>query len=39
MAERASSLGTREVAGASHASSVSVPDAVAATILEAVDAL
>ena len=36
MAERANSKGTREVAGASHAISVSQPDAVAATILEAV---
>jgi len=36
MAERANSKGTREIAGASHAISVSQPDAVAATILEAV---
>ncbi|GAA1441720.1 alpha/beta fold hydrolase [Leifsonia poae] len=38
-AERASSRGTREVAGASHAISVSRPDAVAESILEAVSAL
>jgi pimeloyl-ACP methyl ester carboxylesterase len=37
LAERAGSLGTREVAGASHALSVSCPDAVAETILAAVD--
>lgn len=37
-AERAGSQGTREVAGASHAISVSNPDAVAATILDAVAA-
>jgi pimeloyl-ACP methyl ester carboxylesterase len=36
MAERASSRGTREVDGASHAVSVSQPEAVADTILEAV---
>jgi pimeloyl-ACP methyl ester carboxylesterase len=36
MAGRANSKGTREVAGASHAISVSQPDAVTATILEAV---
>ncbi|KQM82577.1 alpha/beta fold hydrolase [Agromyces sp. Leaf222] len=35
-AERASSLGTNEIAGASHAVSVSQPQAVAAAILEAV---
>lgn len=35
-AERASSLGTNEIAGASHAVSVSQPEAVAATILDAV---
>jgi pimeloyl-ACP methyl ester carboxylesterase len=35
MAERAGSLGTREVAGASHAIAVSQPDTVAAAILEA----
>lgn len=39
MAERASAKGTREIAGASHAVGVSDPDAVAATILDAVDAL
>lgn len=39
MAERASSKGTREVAGASHAVGVSNPDTVATTILDAVDAL
>jgi len=38
LAERADSRGTREVAGGSHAISVSHPDAVAATILEAVAA-
>ena len=38
-AERAGSRGTREVAGGSHALSVSQPAAVAATILEAVDAV
>jgi pimeloyl-ACP methyl ester carboxylesterase len=38
-AERASSRGTREVAGGSHALSVSQPGAVAETILEAVAAL
>ncbi|WP_141585771.1 alpha/beta fold hydrolase [Actinomadura sp. WMMA1423] len=37
MAERASSRGTREIAGASHAVAASQPDAVAASILEAVD--
>ena len=37
-AERASSRGTTEIAGASHAVGVSQPDAVAATILEAVNA-
>ncbi|MFA1547900.1 alpha/beta fold hydrolase [Actinomadura chokoriensis] len=36
MAERASSRGTREVAGASHAIAASQPDAVAGTILDAV---
>jgi pimeloyl-ACP methyl ester carboxylesterase len=36
MAERANSKGTREIAGASHAITVSQPDAVAATILDAV---
>jgi pimeloyl-ACP methyl ester carboxylesterase len=35
MAERASSRGTREIAGASHAIAASQPDAVAASILEA----
>ncbi|WP_433287053.1 alpha/beta fold hydrolase [Pseudonocardia sp. CA-142604] len=34
MAERAGSRGTREIAGASHALSVSCPDAVAAAILD-----
>ncbi|MEV6415263.1 alpha/beta hydrolase [Kribbella sp. NPDC051718] len=38
-AERAGSRGTREVAGGSHALSVSQPAAVAATILEAVAAV
>lgn len=38
-AERSNSRGTHEVEGASHAISVSKPDHVAATILEAVDAL
>jgi pimeloyl-ACP methyl ester carboxylesterase len=38
-AERASSRGTTEIAGASHAVGVSQPDAVAATILEAVNAV
>ncbi|WP_328324938.1 alpha/beta hydrolase [Kribbella sp. NBC_00382] len=38
-AERAGSRGTREVPGGSHALSVSQPAAVAATILEAVDAV
>jgi pimeloyl-ACP methyl ester carboxylesterase len=35
VAERASARGVREIAGASHALSVSRPDAVAETILEA----
>jgi hypothetical protein len=39
LAERAGSKGTREVAGASHALSVSNPDAVSATILDGVAAL
>jgi pimeloyl-ACP methyl ester carboxylesterase len=39
LAERAGSKGTRDVPGASHALSVSGPDAVAATILDAVAAL
>jgi pimeloyl-ACP methyl ester carboxylesterase len=39
MAERAGSRGTRVVAGASHAIGVSHPDAVSATILEAVTAM
>ena len=39
VAERAGAKGTREVAGASHALSVSNPDAVAATILDALAAL
>jgi pimeloyl-ACP methyl ester carboxylesterase len=38
MAERAGARSTRELAGASHAISVSEPDAVVATILEAVAA-
>jgi pimeloyl-ACP methyl ester carboxylesterase len=38
-AERAESRGTNELAGASHAVSVSQPDAVAATILDAVRAV
>jgi pimeloyl-ACP methyl ester carboxylesterase len=36
LAERAGAKGAREIAGASHALSVSAPDAVAETILEAV---
>lgn len=39
MAERAGSRGTTEIAGASHALSVSHPAEVAATIIEAVDAV
>ena len=39
MAKRANAKGTREIAGASHALSVSEPDAVVASILEAVDAV
>jgi pimeloyl-ACP methyl ester carboxylesterase len=39
MADRAGAKGTREMAGASHAISVSEPDAVTATILDAVAAL
>lgn len=38
MAERAQAKEAREVAGASHALSVSVPDQVTATILDAVEA-
>jgi pimeloyl-ACP methyl ester carboxylesterase len=38
VAQRAGSRGTREIAGASHAISVSRPEAVAATILDAVTA-
>jgi pimeloyl-ACP methyl ester carboxylesterase len=38
MAERAGARAVREIAGASHAISVSEPEAVAATILEAVAA-
>jgi pimeloyl-ACP methyl ester carboxylesterase len=38
MAERADSRGTHEVAGASHALSVSCPDAVAAMILRTAEA-
>jgi hypothetical protein len=36
MADRAGAKAVREVAGAAHAISVSAPDAVAATILDAV---
>jgi pimeloyl-ACP methyl ester carboxylesterase len=39
MAERAGAKGTREIAGGSHAISVSNPDAVTATILDAVATL
>ena len=39
LAERAGSKATREVAGGSHAVMVSEPDAVAATILDAVAAM
>ncbi|MEU4422199.1 alpha/beta hydrolase [Actinoplanes sp. NPDC024001] len=39
MAERAGAKGVREVSGASHAISVSHPESVTASILEAVDAL
>ena len=39
MADRAGSRGTLEIPGASHALMVSNPDAVAATILAAVDAV
>ena len=39
MAKRANAKGTREIAGASHALSVSEPDAVAASVLEAVSAV
>ncbi|MEV6923630.1 alpha/beta hydrolase [Dactylosporangium sp. NPDC051485] len=39
MAERAGAKGIREVPGASHALGVSQPGAVAASILEAVDAV
>lgn len=39
MAERAGAKVTREIRGASHALSVSEPEAVAATIVEAVDAV
>jgi pimeloyl-ACP methyl ester carboxylesterase len=39
LAERAGSRSTREVEGASHALSVSQPGAVAASILDAVDAI
>lgn len=38
-AERASSRGVTEIAGASHAISVSQPDAVTATILQAIEAV
>lgn len=37
LAQRAGSQGTREIAGASHALSVSCPDAIARTIVTAVD--
>lgn len=37
MAERAGSRGTREITGASHAIAASQPDAVTATILDAVE--
>jgi len=39
MAKRANAKGTREIAGASHALSVSEPDAVVASVLEAVSAV
>ena len=39
MAKRANANGTREIAGASHALNVSEPDAVVASILEAVSAV
>ena len=39
MAKRANAKGTREIAGASHALSVSQPDAVVGSILEAVEAV
>ena len=39
MAERAGSRGTNEIAGASHALSVSCPDAVAASILQTAGAV
>jgi pimeloyl-ACP methyl ester carboxylesterase len=39
MAKRANAKGIREIAGASHAMSVSQPDAVVASILEAVEAV
>jgi hypothetical protein len=39
MAKRANAMGTREVAGASHALSVSQPDIVTDSILEAVAAV
>jgi pimeloyl-ACP methyl ester carboxylesterase len=39
MAKRANAKGTREIAGASHALSVSEPEAVVASILEAVNAV
>ena len=39
LAERAGSKGTREIAGGSHAAMVSEPDAVAATILDALAAM
>jgi pimeloyl-ACP methyl ester carboxylesterase len=39
MAKRANARATREIAGASHALSVSQPDAVVASILEAVEAV
>jgi hypothetical protein len=39
MAKRANAKGTWEVAGASHALNVSEPDAVVASVLEAVSAV
>ena len=39
MAKRANAKVTREIAGGSHALSVSQPEAVAASVLEAVNAM
>ena len=39
MAKRATAKATREIAGASHALSVSQPEAVASSVLEAVNAM